>query len=93
MATQLAERHGRGACAPEIAHGKLQGVTPTSTLYRLIDRKLDGKFDGWVTARRPAMSWQEIADEIYEATGERPTRETVRLWFADRIVTETRIAS
>lgn len=76
-----------------MACGKVQSVTPTSTLYRLIDAKLGGKLDEFVATRRPAMSWQEIADELREVTGERPTRETVRLWYVDRIVTETRVAS
>ena len=67
-------------------------MTPTSVLYRLIDSKLDGRLDEFVASRRPAMSWQEIADEIRATTGERPTRETVRLWYADRLVTETRVA-
>jgi hypothetical protein len=82
-----------GPCTHELAYGKLCCVTPTSTLYRLIQEKLGGKLDEFVAQRRPAKSWQEIADEIREVTGERPTRETVRLWYAHRIVTETRVAS
>ena len=68
-------------------------MTPTSTLYRLIDAMLEGGLDEFVASRRPDTSWQDIADEIHRVTGERPTRETVRLWYADRLVTETRIAS
>jgi hypothetical protein len=66
-------------------------VTPTSPLFRLIDDKVGG-LDEFVASRRPQKTWQEIADEIRELTGEAPTRETVRLWFADRLITETRVA-
>jgi hypothetical protein len=61
-------------------------------MYRLIDAKLDGGLDEFVASRRPLVTWQEIADQIRELTGERPTRETVRLWYVDRLVTETRVA-
>lgn len=60
-------------------------MQPTSALYRLIDAKLDGKFDEFVASRRGTHTWPELADAIREATGEDVNRETLRLWFAGRL--------
>ncbi len=66
-------------------------MTPTSTLYRLIDAKLDGLLDEFVATRRPDRSWQEICDKIQEVTGESVNRETLRLWYVDRLEVEARV--
>lgn len=58
-------------------------------MYRLIEMKLDEPLTDFVAARRlptrqlPAKSWQEIADEIEQRTGETITGEAMRRWFAD----------
>jgi hypothetical protein len=56
-----------------------------SALYRLIDAKLPGTFEEFVAARRPEKSWQTIAEDIAEATGEKVTKQVLRNWFAGRI--------
>lgn len=60
-------------------------MTQPSRLYRLIEMKLDEPLADFVAARRfPTKSWQEIAEEIEQRTGETLTGEVVRRWFADR---------
>jgi hypothetical protein len=68
----------------EFGKRKLTFVTQPSPLYRLIESKLDEPLTDFVAARRlPTKSWREIADEIYERTGETVTGERIRQWFAD----------
>jgi hypothetical protein len=59
-------------------------------LHRLIEERLDCSLAEYVAARRPDTSWQDLADEIHKATGIEVSDEALRLWFADRIVVETR---
>lgn len=63
-----------------------------SVLYRLIEECLDGTLAEFVAARRATSSWQDIADSIKEATGVEVNRETLRLWFADRLTIEVKVA-
>jgi hypothetical protein len=60
-------------------------MTQPSRLYRLIEVQLDGaSLADFVAQRRlPTKSWREIAEEIYELTGEKISEETLRLWFAE----------
>jgi hypothetical protein len=67
-------------------------MTQPSPLYRLIEDKLGEPLDQFVAARRATSSWRDIADEVRTRTGETVSAEALRLWLADRIVTETRVA-
>lgn len=67
-------------------------MTQPSALYRSVEDRLDGSLADLVAARRPAATWEQIADEIAEKTGIRLSRETLRLWFVDRITVEVKIA-
>jgi hypothetical protein len=67
--------------------GKVAVVKPTTVFYRLIDEKLDGQFDQRVADWRTAsLSWEEIIEVIERETGETVTRETLRGWFAGRLI-------
>lgn len=66
-------------------------MTQPSALYRSVEDRLDGSLADLVAARRPAATWEQIADEIAEKTGIRLSRETLRLWFVDRITVEVKI--
>lgn len=66
-------------------------MTQPSPLQQLIDIRLPDGLAGLIEQRRPATSWQEIADEIEERTKLRVNRETLRLWFADRIEVTTTV--
>lgn len=83
------------SCAHELACGKVVSVKPTTSLYRLIDQKLGGRFDDFVAEKRSTLSWDELRDAIHEATGETVTRNTLQKWFAGRleITTTVRVAS
>lgn len=54
-----------------------------SSLYRLIEKQLDGSLADYVAARRPALSWRTIADELADRIGVEVNRESLRLWFGD----------
>jgi hypothetical protein len=65
-------------------------VAPTSAKFRLIDLKIEGGIDAFVATRRSSSTWQEISQAIYDVTGEVVNRETLRLWYLDRIETSVR---
>lgn len=67
-------------------------MTQPSILYQLLDSRLDGGLPALIEKMRPTSTWQEIADEIGRLTGTTPNRETVRLWFADRVTVEVKVA-
>jgi hypothetical protein len=60
-------------------------MTQPSVLYQLIDSRLADGLPRLIEQRRPGATWQEIADEIEQITGQPVNRETLRLWFADRL--------
>ncbi len=66
-----------------------------SPLYRLIETALgpDTTLAGLIAQLRATNSWQEIADEINRRTGIDVNRETLRLWFGDRIEVDVKVAS
>lgn len=67
----------------------LRGMTQPSTLYQLIEERLDGTLADFVAARWPGRGWRKIAAEIEEATGIEVSHATLRLWFADRLEVRT----
>lgn len=59
-------------------------MTQPTPLYRLIEAGLGMPLAEFVAERRqPTKSWQEIADEIKERTGEAVSRERLRQWFPE----------
>jgi hypothetical protein len=61
-------------------------MTQSSPLYRLIEHALDVPLADFVAERRQRFhcnSWQEIADELKERTGETVSRELLRRWFPE----------
>lgn len=62
-----------------------------SPLYQLIEERLPGRLVDYVAERRATKSWKEIAPELSEAAGIAVSWETLRGWFADRIVVETQV--
>lgn len=68
-------------------------MTQPSVRYQLIETRLDGTLADFVAARRPAASWQAIADEIYKLTRVDVSDETLRLWFSGRIAVEARVVA
>jgi len=68
-------------------------MSQPSPLYQLIEDRLGEPLAEHVAARRATESWRAIADDLSERTKVKVSWETLRLWFADRIVTETRVAS
>lgn len=69
-------------------------MTQTSTLYQLIEARLDVSLADYVAAGLSARkSWRTLADEIETATGCQVSFETLRGWFADRITVEVKVAS
>lgn len=81
-----------GPCAHQFAWGKLFCMTQPSPLYRLIESHLDGTLADLIAEMKPKASWQEIAEEIQRRTGVEVNRETLRLWFQDRITVEVKVA-
>jgi hypothetical protein len=67
-------------------------VTQPSPLYRLLEERLGEPLAEFVAAQRATRSWREIATDLGERTGIAVNAETLRLWLASRIVTETRVA-
>ncbi len=72
---------------------KLLPMTQPSPLYRLLEDRLGEPLAEHVAARRAGETWRAIAADLSTRTGVTVSWETLRLWFADRIVTETRVAS
>lgn len=58
-------------------------------LYQSIESRLNGTLLDFVAARWPHKGWRKIAADIKSETGIDVSRETLRLWFADRITVET----
>lgn len=67
-------------------------MTKPSSLYRMIEDRLDGTLPEFVAARRASLSWTAMAAEITSTTGIEVSDETLRRWFADRITVEVRVA-
>jgi hypothetical protein len=65
-----------------------------SPLYRLIESALgaDTTLADLIAELRGSRSWQEIADEIERRTRININRETLRLWFGDRIEVDVKVA-
>jgi hypothetical protein len=63
-----------------------------SPLYRLLEHKIGGSLVEYVAARRATQSWREIAVALKDETGVSVSGERLRLWFADRITVEVRVA-
>lgn len=63
-------------------------------LYGLIEERLDGiTLADFIASRRQRyVSWRRIARELSEQTGVAVSSEAVRLWFADRIQIEVKVA-
>lgn len=63
-------------------------------LYGLIEERLDGTTlaDFIASRRQRCVSWRRIAHELSEQTGVAVSSEAVRLWFADRIQIEVKVA-
>lgn len=62
-------------------------------LYSLIEERLNGiTLADFIAARRPYVSWREIARQLSEQTGVTVSHEALRLWFADRIRIEVKVA-
>lgn len=51
----------------------------------LIERRLQGSLEDFVTDRRATKSWTAMAAELEKLTGYKVSDETLRRWFADRI--------
>ena len=71
---------------------KLVAVSQPSTLYQLLEVRLSGSLAEYVADHRASLSWREIAERLTGETGVAVSAEALRLWFADKIVTETRVA-
>lgn len=71
----------------------LANMTEPSQLYRLVEERLDGTLADFVAARWPLRGWRKISDDLRAETGINVSYTTLRLWFADRITVETRVAS
>lgn len=57
---------------------------PTTHTAQLLDLKLEGGLEEFVTFRRKlGVSWRNIARQIHDATGVAVTHETIRAWFPD----------
>lgn len=55
--------------------------TPT---HRLLDRLIDGGLEAFVREHRAdGRSWRVVSREIYDATGEDISIESLRSWFPD----------
>lgn len=54
-----------------------------SNLYRLIEKQLDQPLADYVAARRPRLSWRDVAAELSAQVGVDVSNETLRLWFAN----------
>jgi hypothetical protein len=54
-----------------------------SSLYRLVEKQLEGSLTDYVSARRPTQSWRAIAAELTERIGVEVSHESLRLWFTD----------
>lgn len=67
-------------------------VTQPSPLYRLLEAQIGGSLLDFVASRRAANSWREIAAELTEATDTTVSPEALRLWFADRLTVEVKVA-
>jgi hypothetical protein len=68
------------------------GVTNTSPLYRMIERRLVGQtLAEFVASRRATSSWTAMAAEITETTDVEVSDETLRRWFVDRLQVEVRV--
>lgn len=71
-------------------------MTQPSPLYRLIEAGLGEPLAGFVAERRQRFhlnSWQQIADEIKERTGETVSRELLRRWFPEHAPSRSRSAA
>lgn len=59
-------------------------MTQPSPLFRLVEAQLGGSLLEFIADRRlPTKTWQEIADEIKERTGEQVSREWLRKIYAE----------
>lgn len=67
-------------------------MTQPSPLYRLIEQQLETPLADLIAARRPAMSWRDIAAEIKGRTDIEVSAEALRLWFVDRITVEVTVS-
>ena len=57
-------------------------MAPRSPTYLLINDRLNGGLDAFITERRAAnRSWRLIAKDIEAATGIDVTFETLRAWY------------
>lgn len=57
-------------------------MTEPSTLYRTIEKRLDGRtLADFVAERRPYYSWAAIARELSDLTDAEVSREWLRRWF------------
>lgn len=56
-----------------------------SSLYRLVDKQLDGTLREYVTQRRPGKSWRAIATELSTLIGVEVSYEALRGWFPDSV--------
>ena len=70
----------------------LCGMNEPSTLYLLIEARLDGTLAEFVAERRATASWTAIARELSAVAGTEVSDETLRRWFADRIQVEVKVA-
>jgi hypothetical protein len=57
-----------------------------------IEQALNRPLSGFIAEQRAAgISWRDIANEITRQTKIQVNRETLRLWFADRIEVKTEV--
>lgn len=57
-------------------------MTEPSSLYRTIEKRLDGKkLADFVAERRPYYPWRAIARELSDLTDAEVTHEWLRRWF------------
>lgn len=64
-------------------------MTQPSALYQLAESRLDGTLADWVAANKGSDGWKVLAPKLSAEVGITVSAETLRLWFADRIQTQT----
>lgn len=58
-------------------------MTKPSSLYRMIEKRLDGTLADFVAARQSTHTWKALAAEITLATDIEVSDETIRRWFSE----------
>jgi hypothetical protein len=64
------------------AHQDDEMPNTRTAAYQLLDLKMNGRLEEYVTARRgEGLSWRLIMNEVRDQTGSDVSHETLRAWF------------